>query len=411
MDMEKETMGTDSVEETSKAMPLEKIKLEKKHLIVGAIALIIIVLLLFISSRPEKLDLSTCFYNEIEVVGFNEHAQINEEYIFNNYQLEKSITALYVNQYSVSGEEAANMSQSDRVDAYIDGLEAADKASDIINEAVDQVEIIYYINGKEVEKLTNLANGDKVRLVATTNNYVIEDLNVQLADGEYELVVEGLTEGKEISVFEDWVKIEFGGASGTGYIIKNWLTDAKFPVYIEIEAFNNHKLKNGDQVVVEIDYNIVNLTEEGYYLKEDEKEFTVSGLPEYVTSEKELTEDIKNDIVNAALKAMNDDFQLIVMDADKITFDSMYFSVVQYETSGSQNAIYVYGKGVERDTGDTLYIRCAFNNVVIREDGSFGFEIFNDLEDVKLICNSRYDKDDVEEEVNSKEYYDFVKIK
>jgi len=141
----------------------------------------------------------------------------------------------------------------------------------------------------EVEPKENLSNGDKVTVKFTFDNESIKDLNIVLKGEEVTFDVEGLPEGKKIDPFQD-VEVSFTGVSPNASIkIKN-NSDDEFLRTVYYEAEKKDWLRIGDQVVVKIGYSKARATEAGYILQEEQKTYTVEGVPSYIESLKEFSE-------------------------------------------------------------------------------------------------------------------------
>ncbi len=125
-----------------------------------------------------------------------------------------------------------------------------------------------------------LSNGDKFNVVAKYDKELAEEVGVVLENTTIEcLVGDKLPTGTAIDVFKG-VKVEYSGDNGNGHAYVNTDSCDKLVddhnIYFEIEG-DNYNLKNGDKIVV-CAKSLNNLEDNGYFLKEETKEFTVEGL-------------------------------------------------------------------------------------------------------------------------------------
>ena len=174
----------------------------------------------------------------------------------------------------------------------------------------------------------NLSNGDVITMLL--NIYNPEDFvqyGVALSATEKEITVAGLTEPEEFDILQ-YIEFEYSGVNGNA-----WLSledkqesveygDFRFDfnsndIYYQDEYVtsvyfyldNSSWLSNGDKVTVEVSADHEALANKGLKFKDVTKEYTISGLPEYVTELSQLngildsfkeaaTEQITNQLYN-----------------------------------------------------------------------------------------------------------------
>lgn len=162
-----------------------------------------------------------------------------------------------------------------------------------------------------------LSNGDSFNVVAKYDEDLAEEANVVLKNTTITCEVKDkLSEGTVIDAFAG-VKIEYYGDNGNAYAFVNSddcdeLVDDN-NIYFEIDG-DNDDLKNGDTIVVLAkSYN--DLEDDGYYLKEESKEYTVEGLTGARTTLEgvDLT-DIAEDMYEEAEERTEDAFDLAYYD-------------------------------------------------------------------------------------------------
>lgn len=169
-------------------------------------------------------------------------------------------------------------------------FEKAKKGSDI-NEAVDRVIEAYHL---ELDQEKELSNGDEVKVTGAINNELSKSDKIKFTFDEYTDTVSGL---KEVPVYGDddlfaGVEVTFGGISPSAeaHIANNTDNQDIKNMSIHISPYKN--LKVGDTVTVTIDA----ADTKRYLIDPDAvlaKDYTVEGLPEYVYSQEELTDAVK----------------------------------------------------------------------------------------------------------------------
>lgn len=131
---------------------------------------------------------------------------------------------------------------------------------------------------EDESKNGSLSNGDKFTVKTEYDIDKAQELGITLSNTDIECTVAELPEGVELDAFAK-VKVEFSGDNGSGYVSIN--TDScpkevKNNLYFEIDG-ERYNLSNGDKVTVVVNA-FGNLEDKGYFLKEEEKTFTVEGL-------------------------------------------------------------------------------------------------------------------------------------
>lgn len=162
-----------------------------------------------------------------------------------------------------------------------------------------------------------LSNGDSFDVVAKYDEDLAEEANVVLENTTITCEVgDKLPEGKEIDAFAG-LKIEYYGDNGNAYAYADSdgcdeLVDEN-NIYFEVDG-DNENLKNGDKIVV-LAKTFNDLEADGYYLKEESKEYTVEGLTGARTTLEgvDLT-DVSEDMYDEAEEITEDDFYLAYYD-------------------------------------------------------------------------------------------------
>ena len=260
----------------------------------------------------------------------------------------------------------------------------------------------------------NLSNGDKFNVVAKYDKELAEEIGIELLNTTLECSVDDkLKEGTIIDAFKG-VKLEYFGDSGeaTARVNADDCDDIvnEQKIYFEIEGENDY-LENGNRIVVRAEsYN--DLEEDGYFLKEKTKTFTVESLTGARTTLEGVNfKDIANDMQDEFEEYIEDDFSVSGLNykyksgknRDLNTFEFKYkpkYELLRYayaynEDDISSNALVAYYKvttsfecvdnqiGYEKDNdlmkkGDkdtgVTYIVIATNSFMVKADNTIDEE-------------------------------------
>ena len=139
-----------------------------------------------------------------------------------------------------------------------------------------------------------LSNGDKVTVTASFENTTDMKFDYRFKEGKLIYTVEGLVEGKTFDPFaEDIISVTFSGASGSGKAVLDVLSNEAPYCYVTYTLSKDKNLSTGDTVTVTAKWNEFSLEESGYLLPtESEKEYTVSGLKDFITSAEDIPADM-----------------------------------------------------------------------------------------------------------------------
>lgn len=288
-----------------------------------------------------------------------------------------------------------------------------------------------------------LKNNDKFDVVVNYDKELAAEIGLELVNTTITCTAKNLPDGVELDAFKG-LKVEFEGSNGNGYVNIDYddcSTEVKNYIYFDIEGSYTN-LSNGDEITV-VANSYTDLEDEGYFLKEESKKYTVEGLDGPKESLEgvdvaNLLSEMKNE-VNEQLKK---DYYVCSYDykfeSGKERYISSYFftyttklDFVNYqyvydpedlETNGliayyklttefkcKTDQSYVSDsetpmKKGEKDTGIT-YIAVVTNSLSISSDNKIAEDsyIYYDVENGESI-------EDVQEELNigmySSEYYD-----
>ncbi|MDD6880597.1 MAG: hypothetical protein PUE18_03380, partial [Firmicutes bacterium] len=277
--------------------------LKNKKVIIGVVAAVILLLIIALSTSATKIDLGKYFSSNIEVSGVDGHAKIEEGDFYDYDALFDELTTL------ASGKSIGEV------------LNAQD-------EVERSISFSYSVNGKKVEVLEKLSNGDEITIEVMSSLKKSEFFKAKFNNGQTKFKVEGLEKGIEVDAF-DLSKIEIRclGANGYGRVVVNKMNEDDFPIDITYVIEDNEGLKNGDKVTIEAQIGDYSSSFEQYYLKKEKIEYEVKDLLEVAKSAKDFTTSDLEKLKSAAMPKMNGKFFLIAHNTDQVVFDSMILSV------------------------------------------------------------------------------------
>lgn len=179
--------------------------------------------------------------------------------------------------YDGKGKASLNINWGDFENAIftkeeLNSLSSLSKASELENS-------IKY----SLDKTEGLFNGDKVTLNITWDKDVAKKHNLKFSSAKREITVTGLEKLTEVDLFAD-IYVEFEGVSPEAKaIIRNTSNDA-FLKTVSYNADNSFNLSNGDKIIVTAGVTPEAAENKGYSINETKREYTVSGIDEYITS-------------------------------------------------------------------------------------------------------------------------------
>lgn len=245
-----------------------------------------------------------------------------------------------------------------------------------------------YIN-YDIDKTDELKNGDTVNLKWDINESYSEGINVKVKAEDKEFKVQDLKEVKTKDIFKD-LEVSFSGIAPDGTLSYNY-TGKDLDTYNFI-ADNSYNLSNGDKVKITL--KIENMSDfadkNGYLPKEMEKEYTVSGLAEYVTKISEVSDNAKeymkgeaDDIITAWTASSKDDDSAHVVTASEYVGDfilgaknmssawhkNTYYMIykVTYEANDNYGGIILNNS---TDAGD-YYVVIGYDDVSVYDNGAY----------------------------------------
>ena len=239
----------------------------KKFLIAGiAAAVILIAIVAAVMLQPKKINLEQ--FVSVSYSGYEGHGTPRADLDINGlYMAILEAQGKKVDEESIASWSALGSAIKDGVD---------------IGKCIDTVELTVTPDG-------GLSNGDQVTVTITYDNDVVKKQKIEFTGKTMETTVEGLETVEVVDAF-DGLAVTFEGTAPNGRADYQYKGNSS---YIDTYAFSIDKrdgLRNGDTVTVTINADDEYTMRYGYVVSEKEKQFTVSGLEEYVESYSDLTD-------------------------------------------------------------------------------------------------------------------------
>lgn len=325
--------------------------MNKKIALGGGIAavLVIIIAVAVIVLQPKKINVED--YVEITCSGYNGYAVARAD--LDEGSLYQAILA-------------AKGKQIDYDD--IDSLEALGSALSeewAISACVDK--IVLSLSQEE-----NLSNGDTVTAEITYDNEAAKEQKVQFTGSTVTLKVEGLEEITELDPF-DGLEVSFSGISPNGALDYAYNGDNSAISVYSFSASSSRNLKNGDVVTITYSFNEDSMLRQGYVITNQEKEYEVGGLDEYVQNYADLTEDLLNTMRSEAEDKI---YAYTANYNETNSMNDLSYAGYILNTAkdggilwGSQNSLYlIYSGDVSNTSGDfpttKVYYPVKFSNLL-----------------------------------------------
>lgn len=191
----------------------------------------------------------------------------------------------------------------------------------------------------EVTPNENLKNGDKVTVKITYDNDLAKKAGIRFSAKEQEFTVEGLKEVTMIDPFEH-LEVIYSGTAPNGSAKVTYtggdgvLSSSKFKIS------QSSKLSNGDKITVTVSMSEDSALAKGYAFTQTSKEYTVSGLKEYVSKCADITGDALASLQKGATDVIDSKF---AGNEDKYTkselkYEGMY---ILSSKTGNRNRVYL----------------------------------------------------------------------
>lgn len=239
----------------------------------------------------------------------------------------------------------------------------------------------------EIDKKSDLSNGDKIKLTWRCNDAeAMACMDVVLKYSDIEYTVSKLQEVEFFDPFEH-IEIKYDGISPRGKV--EVIPDESIEMMKDLDFSNfvGNKVKNGDTIKVKAHYNWEGESEfvekYGCLLKEKEKEYVVSGLPELVSKVNQIPKEaydkmdanlqkIFNDYVDEHWGGKPSSFKLIGNYLLSLKENLSFF-----DGSGKNSLYYVYEVTIHTtdDADFTYYWYGFYDDVIVMGDGTCAVDL------------------------------------
>ncbi len=257
-----------------------------------------------------------------------------------------------------------SVSSAKLFEVQLSGCNGHGKADFVLNKEHISTELAKHKENEhyaDIEKLLNtmtfrladekqqgtLTNGQDFTVIADYDETLAANIQVDIKDTELICTARNLTDGQPLDAFQNF-KVTFSGENGKGKInmdstkcsknTKAWIT------FVPDKAEN---LKNGDIVTITATPQLA-LEEEGFFLKEEIKTFTVKNLPgarnslsgiDTATLREEMNKEMKNKILNSYYIT---DYDYSFSSGKKRQLNSEYFDYESTYNLDSYQYIYTF---------------------------------------------------------------------
>lgn len=326
--------------------------MNKKVALGGGIAavLIVIIAVVIILMQPKKINLED--YVEITCSGYNEYAVARAT-------LDEG--GLYEAILAAKGKKVDYNS----IDSF-EALGAALSEEMAVSECIDKITL-------SLSQDSNLSNGDTVTVEITYDNEAAKAHKVKFTGSTVTLKVEGLEDALKVDPFEGF-EVTFSGISPGGKIEYNYNgANSNISTY-SFSPSQSYDLKNGDIVTVTYSFNEDSMLRQGIVITNQEKEYEVSGLDEYVQSYADLTDDFLNSMKSEAEDKIYS-YVASNYNAANSMNDLSYAGYILNVSNtmdiwfGSYNSLYLIYSGTVSNTDDSfpatkVYYPVKFSNIL-----------------------------------------------
>lgn len=247
----------------------------------------------------------------------------------------------------------------------------------------------------ELDKEEDLSNGDKITLTISWNKDVAKEAGFKFKGDSQTLTVSDLREAKDIDLFAD-LKLDYDGVSPDAeLIIRNESSDS-FVKSVNFSADSSSNISNGDVITIKAQYDTSKAESAGYLVSKTEKQYTVSGIDEYIQKYGDIDDETMKamekqaiDLIEATFadeyiissilypddfnKRFNVNFDDIKL--NQLTLTDNYFFVLKagmtVEWGDVNNSIFMVYKAEYSDnygSDNVIYMPVYFKNIIKRED-------------------------------------------
>ncbi len=197
----------------------------------------------------------------------------------------------------------------------------------------------------DLDKDSDLSNGGKVALDWKIDGNLKDNLKCTLNYTAKQFEVKGLSELIEVNPFDD-IEVTFNGESGNGYAEYDFVpgsdnADVESDMYFKFDKSSD--LTNGETITLTLDtsyYTLDDYAERyGKKITETSKDYTVSGLTEYVAKISEISDEAMEDMKETAESEFKDSFEAGSTDSELKSMTYLGCILEQYKDSYNYNKV------------------------------------------------------------------------
>lgn len=340
--------GASNVKNIVANKDLSSIKnMDKKKLgiIAGVIVLVIIALVVF-NKLSKTVDLND--YLIVEYEGYNGYGHVTYEFDEDQFEAD-----------------------------YGDKIKFKNSAAQTWGVASGAELVEYSVDG-EFDVTSELSNDDEITFTWDVDKSVLASCNLTFKYEDKTYTVSGLEEIPTVDPFS-YIDVEFEGVAPDGYadIVAVDGTDGLLSEY-DFSLDKSSGLSEGDVVTVTFSYSADECI--SYFEMaptETTKEYTVTGLKSYVTSDDQITAEALesmvaqgNDAIKASTGNWNSEFTFIGSE-----YVGYYFATAKFDTEYTQNELYLVYKISANYTDDKnnidtdFYYVIGYENLMVDSEG------------------------------------------
>lgn len=346
--------------------PVEKKPIPKKYLFGGIIAVIAVAAAVFfynISAKTINLDK----YLTVKTSGYNGYGTAEVAIDWD------AIESKYGSKITYKNNNLGNLTNMIQKSAT-DGLKS--------------------LISVDLEKSSGLSNDDVIKYSWKIDDklYTYIDCKLKYSDGEVK--VSGLKDAKEFDAFAN-VEITFDGISPDGKANLSYNGDELDSYNFEIDK--SEGLSNGDKIKVTLNIDDMNSFVGEYHCvpKETEKEYTVSGLPSYISKLSDLNDDALSQMKKQAEDVYNshaeNNFDKNSESLESLTYIGDYLlthkDTDSYSYGDNRNVLYLVYKAQVHDVStnadkpydqvNSVYWFLSYEDVKLDENGNLDIDLLD----------------------------------
>lgn len=375
-----ENCGTQNIEEkvNKDNKFIENLKTNKKtqYTLIGIIAVIIVLIIVLLIYSQSKKTINLEDYAKIKFSGYDKNGTASID--FDKEKFSKDVMAI-----------ATNIDKGDEWKNLVDYYWLTESYS------------------MELDKMSDLSNGDKVTLTFSYNNDNLKTYGLKFKGDKITEKVKGLKKLRTIDPFKD-IEVEFSGVDGavTAEVINNSKDEYLKNQYYSLDK--SEDISIGDKITVKLDVTEESAENSGVILKKTEKTFTCKSADKYVDKLSQIDEgaleELKkqsSDIINSKL-GIDTEFVM-----GELKYEGLYLLNNKDKNTlwDDQNSLYVIysttidnAEGVEEFATQTVYLPVKYDTVLEKENGNIvtdlqgGYLVStdNEIEGTWLTCNYGY---------------------